>query len=294
MATSVMPESRLSTTLTACKLQLDLSPLTYERYWRFGLLPSKLDYQFCKDQNTAPVRVSEFSEASRSFPIVFMNDKHHMPHVALGLAPQINLALTHKYTWRNGLYLPKELQVYPFGLLNTNEDDEDEDLFADSLPIPHEENEPTKFRSLLAIDATSPMVVSIQSEPDATPLFNLDGSVTTIVTQTIATQTNIKRDQTKTESFISAIRANRLLTDKTFKLHFKDDTLLTVSGFSVISKTAFNQLSPTVIERWKELGYIDYIEQHWASLKKWTRLILLHERRMTRDLNALRLKRKSS
>lgn len=288
--TSSLPDASNASRLGPTRLLQKFEPLTYDRYWRYGLLRPDTQYAFYRNVNSAPIGVSEFAQISAHLPIVFMDDDKQHPYVVLGLLPHINLALSHKDVWRTGLYQPNYIRLYPFGSIVLQEQ-RTEGVFSDSVPIPEDQDSMSHNKTLLAIDTSTPLLVPMQNNPDATPLFEQDGSVTPVVTQMIALQSTLKRDQVATSSFLAAMRANKLLSEKSIKIHFDDNTTLTVSGFSTISRTKFNQLSPTVIERWKELGYLSLIEHHWNSQKKWGLLIALHERRMSRDLRALRKKR---
>lgn len=280
------PETSTVVRLIPTKLPQMLSPLTYDRYWRFGLLYSDEQFGPFRDIGLIPVGVSEFELASANYPIVFINSNQSRPYAVMGLLPHINLALTHKDIWRLGFYMPRQVRLYPFGSI-TIEETASSDLFNDSI-LSGEQNDQASHKSLLAIDTSSPMLVPLQGNGKATPLFEQDGSVTTPASQAIALQTSMQNDQVDTSAFLAAMRANSLLSEKSINIHFDDGSALTISGFSTISKTRFNQLSDVMIERWKESGYFGFIEQHWESQKRWGQLIALHEKRISKELHALR------
>lgn len=284
-----MPSSALDTQphirLRPTRLQLKLEALTYDRFWRFGLSPAKKDYRFCSDMGSSLLRTAEFKLANKSFPIVFFHeDGDFTCHAILGLSPEINLAVNHKNEWRNKLYIPSELQNYPFGLIEIEK--ENKEKFVNSVSL-FDNSEQTTF---LGIDSSAPMIVPMQEEPLANPLFQSDGSITHFVEHVLNEFAELRQKQLDTASFISAIKANNLLVERTVRLHFKDGTTLSLNGFYTVSKTEFNKLSSVTVERWKDQGYIDLLEQHWESQKMWPSLILLHERRLKSALKALRLK----
>lgn len=267
-----------------------LELLTYERYWRFGIISSPQRYAFCKNMGCIPLGSAEFIQASANYPIVFLDDDNQMPHAIVGLTPYINLMVNSKGAWRPGYYIPQKLQLYPFGVTEISKS-QAENMFLDSflsmedITTPHQKN-------FLSIDASSPLLVALQNEPTATPMFLQDGSVTPLIKQNIELQSLIKADQDKTASFVNALRSHKVLASRTINLHFKNDvSTVSIGGFSTISQSALSHLSPSTKERWQELGYMDLIERMTQSQKKWGHLIPLHERRMKRDLAALKVQK---
>lgn len=272
-------------TLRPAHMKLELEALTYDRFWRFGLLPAKKNYRFCSDMGSSILRTAEFKLAHKSFPIVFFQeDGDFTCHAILGLSPEINLAINHKNEWRNKFYIPNELQNYPFGLIEIEK--ESKGKFVNSVSL-FDNAEQTTF---LGIDSSAEMIVSMQDEPLANQLFQSDGSITPYVEHVLNDFAELKQKQLDTASFISAIKANNLLVERTVKLHFKDGTTLSLNGFYTVSKTEFNKLSSVTVERWKDQGYIQLLENHWESQKMWPSLILLHERHLKSALKALRAK----
>ncbi|MGL4666413.1 MAG: SapC family protein, partial [Saezia sp.] len=88
-------------TLEPSKLRFNLEPLTYDRYWRFAILPSNLDYEFCSQMETAPIQLREFEPVQNNYPIIFFEDgSDFAPHAVLSLLPKVNLALRNNAEWR--------------------------------------------------------------------------------------------------------------------------------------------------------------------------------------------------
>lgn len=279
-------------TLEPSKLRYNLEPLTYDRYWRFAILPSNINYEFCSQMETAPIQTYEFESAQNNYPIVFFEeDNEFRPHVVLSLLPKVNLALRNNTEWRKELYLPEEFRSYPFGIIDITEQQRGNASFADSFSLSFSDSQPT---SLLGIAPRNPMLISTQeNHPLSHNLFLSDGSVTPFVANIIRAQSELKKEQVTTYSFCAALAAHGMLVKRSITLSFKDETQITLDGFYTASKSTFSNLSEHTITRWKELGYLDLLELHWNSLSKWNVLMMLHERHLNRAIRNLRQSRKN-
>ena len=279
-------------TLEPSKLRFHLEPLTYDRYWRFAILPSNISYEFCSEMETAPVQTYEFEQARSNYPIVFFEeDGDFRPHVVLSLLPKVNLALRNNTEWRKELYVPEEFRSYPFGIIDVTQKHRNSADFLDSLSLTVSESQPT---SLLGIAPRNPMLISSQeSHQLAHNLFLSDGSVTPYVENIIRAQTELKQEQINTHAFTAALVAHGLLVKRSIDLSFRDETDITLDGFYTASKTTFKKISSHTLLRWKELGYLDLLDLHWGSLNKWHILTTLHERHLNRAIRSLRQTRKT-
>lgn len=280
-------------TLTPSRLQLSLEPLTYDRYWRFSIVPSNISYSFCQEMETAPINTIEFKHVNSNFPILFFQeDDNFAPHALLSLLPKVNLALRNNTQWRSELYLPDEFRSYPFGIIDVTQERRSHGDFADSFALTTSEEQPT---ALLGIAPRNPMLVSAQEKHALShPLFLSDGSVTPYVESIIAAQAQRNTEKIGTQAFCTALAANGVLSKRSITLSFKDNTQLTLDGFFTVSKTAFNNISEHTLKRWKDLGYIELLEMHWNSLNKWNILMMLHERHINRAIRNLRQSQKKS
>jgi len=287
MTTTTRSNSHFYITLEPSKLRFNLEPLTYDRYWRFAILPSNINYEFCREMETAPVQTYEFEQAQSNYPIVFFEeDGVFRSHVVLSLLPKVNLALRNSAEWRKELYIPEEFRSYPFGIIDVTQEHRNSADFLDSLSLSVSESQPT---SLLGIAPRNPMLISTQdNNPLAHNLFLSDGSVTPYVDNIVRAQTELKQEQINTRAFTAALMAHGILVERSISLRFKDDTQITLDGFYTASKTTFSKISAHTLERWKEAGYLDLLDQHWNSLNKWNILMMLHERHLNRAIRNLR------
>jgi hypothetical protein len=81
-------------------------------------------YAFARETNALPISASEFADAGRHYPIVFVGDAAGSFHVAvlLGLEDKSNLFITDQGTWAAECYVPAFARRYPFVLGTTNEE----------------------------------------------------------------------------------------------------------------------------------------------------------------------------
>jgi len=70
-----------------------------------------------RNMNPMPVSYTEFSVASRDYPLVFISGdqgKTFVPMLVLGLAAQQNLYVTADSSWEPNVYIPAYVRRYPF------------------------------------------------------------------------------------------------------------------------------------------------------------------------------------
>src|SRR5690606_21648701 len=82
-------------------------------------------YAFARATNALPIAASEFADASRHYPIVFVGDDNNPFHVAvlLGLEDRSNLFVTETGQWAPDTYIPAFARRYPFVLGTTSDAD---------------------------------------------------------------------------------------------------------------------------------------------------------------------------
>lgn len=83
---------------------------------RMRILPSH--YAFARTANAMPLAASEFADAGRHYPIVFVGDEASGFHAAalLGLEEGSNLFVTSRGEWEREAYVPAFARRYPFAL----------------------------------------------------------------------------------------------------------------------------------------------------------------------------------
>lgn len=82
-------------------------------------------YAFARETNALPIAASEFGDACKFYPIVFVGDDKNAFHAAalLGLRDQSNLFVTDEGTWQPDCYVPAFARRYPFVLGTTSDAD---------------------------------------------------------------------------------------------------------------------------------------------------------------------------
>lgn len=279
------PTPAHSVKLGLAKVNQELDILTYDRYWRFGLDLKGPRYTFASNLGSILVDIAEFKEASKCYPIVFMTDDLYLPHAVMGLLSHLNLAINAQGLWQAGLYQPNRIKLYPFGIIEF--DDFEPSSLTPGTLIPQRTDIVAPTKKLLAIDASSSLLVSRQENPEATALFNTDGTATPAVQQAAELVQEIEQNETQTRAFVAAMKTNDVLVEKPLKIHFHNGTKLMLTGINTISWRAVKGLSQSTLERWERMGYLSLIKQHWKSHDQWAPMITLYEKRMLRDIRFL-------
>lgn len=274
-----------SVKLGLAKINQELDILTYDRYWRFGLDFSGPRYTFASNLGSILIDIAEFKDASKSFPIVFMTDDLYLPHAIMGILSHLNLAISAHGLWQAGLYQPNRIRLYPFGTIEF--DDFEPSSLTPGTLIPQRSDILAPTQKLLAIDGTSPFLVSRQENPDAVALFNEDGTATPAVQHAAELVQEIEQNEKLTREFVAAMKANDVFVEKPLKIHFNNGTKLILTGFNTISRQAVKSQSQNTLERWEKIGYLSLIKRHWKSHERWSSMISMYEKRVQRDIRFL-------
>ncbi|MCQ9617584.1 SapC family protein [Paenalcaligenes niemegkensis] len=80
-------------------------------------------YEFARTTNAMPLSISEFADASRNYPVVFIQSEENQFHVValMGLENASNLFVSPEGSWDKDAYIPGFARRYPF-ILGTTED----------------------------------------------------------------------------------------------------------------------------------------------------------------------------
>jgi hypothetical protein len=90
--------------------------LSRQQHGDLGVDAAPKPFEFCAKVRAIPLTVSEISEASKSYPVVFMSKENPVPLAILGLGEDLNLFVDEKGNWDASTYVPGYLRRYPFAL----------------------------------------------------------------------------------------------------------------------------------------------------------------------------------
>ena len=216
-------------------------------------------YAFAQDTNALPIAASEFADAGRHYPVVFVGDDAGNFHVAvlLGLEDKSNLFVTELGTWKADTYVPAFARRYPFVLGTTAE--------ADRLAV--------------CIDESYPGV----NAADGVALFE-DGKETGYLTQMMEFLRVFQGEMELTKNMAQRLNELGLLTAKTITISQADGDRY-LSGFWVVDEQKFAGIDDARALELHRAGILRLIELHRASLGNVQRLAMqLDEQRRLKAL----------
>jgi hypothetical protein len=203
-------------------------------------------YAFARDTNALPIAASEFADAGRHYPIVFVGDENNTFHVAvlLGLEDKSNLFVTEQGMWTADTYVPAFARRYPFVLGTTNE--------ADRLAV--------------CIDESYPGI----NTADGVALFE-DGKETAYLTQMMEFLRAFQGEMELTKNMAQRLNELGLLSAKSITIsQAGGDHYL--SGFWVIDDEKLAGIDDARVVELQRSGILRLVELHRASLGNVARL----------------------
>lgn len=206
------------------------------------------DLSFTSDLQTVPLLPTEFMEAAKEYPIVFVKQGQGKADVQsvllLGLTNGENLFVTADGTWK-ARYIPAFIRRYPFILAQTGQD-----------------------QLTVCVDSEFPGF----NETEGTPLFNEHGE-TDFLKNMIQFVTDFHRDAQLTNAFAAKLQALDLLDEKNLKAELNDGREFLVNGFFVINEEKLHKLDATKVHELFSTGELALIYAHLISLSNLNRLI---------------------
>ena len=214
-------------------------------------------YIFARETNALPISVSEFADAGRHYPIVFVVDDKNKDsfHVAvlLGLEDQANLFVTPEGMWKADTYVPAFARRYPFVLGTTSETD----------------------RLAVCIDEAYPGI----NTAEGVALFE-DGKESGYLTQMMEFLRVFQGEMELTRHMVQRLHELGLLVTKTITISQAEKSDRYLSGFWVVDDQKFAGLDDLRVVELYRSGILRLIELHRASLGNVGRLaVMLDEQR---------------
>jgi hypothetical protein len=233
--------------------QLHITPVAIDRTQHRDLqlkLPVT-DWGVASSLNSIFVAVTEFGDASRDLPIVFVNagqDEAGKPLVApiavLGLHPGENLTLKDGQ-WR-GRYMPAVLRTYPFCIGRI-----DDKQFA------------------ICVDTAWAGVGTSGGEA----LFHADGTASPLLEAAQQQLEVVETEVQRTKLMCQRLAELDVLRDMRFDATFPDGRTHTIDGFLTVDEARMKELPDEVILDLYRSGMLSVIHAHWVSLGNMRRLV---------------------
>ena len=199
------------------------------------------------------VSVSEFADASQTFPILFVRaapdalGKDTVAPVAVfGMKPGENLFVTADGKW-DANYVPAMLRAYPFTMARIEGSD----------------------RWAMVFDNTWEGM----SRTEGLPLFNEKGEATELLNGVHKFVQDLETDLERTRQACAALLELKLLKPMRFDATLANGEQLSVDGFMTADEEAISKLSDAQIAQLYRNGLLGLIQIHIVSLNNMRRLL---------------------
>ncbi len=205
---------------------------------RMRMLPSH--FAFARAANAFPLAASEFAEAGRHYPIVFIGDEARGFHAAvlLGLEEGVNLFVSPTGEWQQEAYIPAFARRYPFALGT--------DPGQDGLVVYVDES----YQGL--------------NQEEGLALFE-DGQESDYLKQMVSFLNALNRELEACRQACAKLHQLGLLTARTITIT-QEGQNRRLGGFWVVDDEKYASLGDEVIVELHRSGILRMIELHLASL----------------------------
>lgn len=230
----------------------NIIPITLDQH-RNKKIKSITDFNFASQFNLASIMVHEFSRASSTYPIVFLEDKERdefRPVVLLGLETGTNLFVQNG-KW-DASYIPAIIRRYPFALARVDEKGE---------------------RYTVCLDNDSDLI----SDGEGLELFNETGEPAEMMERVKQYLSELQQMERFTQDFCHFIAEHNLFTPLNMKVR-QGNEIKDITGCYVINEDRFNGFSNETFLKIREKHFIAPIYAHLVSLAQIERLLKLDER----------------
>ena len=216
-------------------------PITLERHAQAGL-SDELQLNFARGTNSLPLNAIEFSEACRTYPIVFTAGEDPMPVVLVGLENE-NYFIDIAGHWKTDAYIPAYVRKYPFALMES----------------------PDKQQWILCVDEKSP---NFRAESAKHPFYN-DGQAAEISQRALDFCSAFQQHHRFTRDFMQALIEQKLLVERVSTLTLPDGSNVNLRGFMIIDEERFRKLPDDVYLEWRKLDWLPLIYACLLSQNNW-------------------------
>lgn len=195
---------------------------------------------FARDANAVPASGVEFFEASRDFPILFINDDKG------DFTPLILLSLREKghplgRTW-DGVYMPAFVRRYPFAMSS---------------------------EGTIIIDKQAPHL----QEDEGDPLFTEDGENTEVLNTIVRFLNTVDHGIKQTQEFCRACAERDFFKPFDAQVQIVESKPVSLSSFFVIDEEKVAKLGDEEVAQWFRNGWLAWVYAHLHSQTALYRLV---------------------
>ncbi|QSA95792.1 SapC family protein [Methylococcus sp. EFPC2] len=222
--------------------------LNRERHKDLRLKVVENHYAFARNTNALPITSTEFAEASRDYPIVFVGGADGSFNVAalVGLRDNENLLVDENGHWESGTYIPAFARRYPFVLATT---DHDEQL-------------------TVCVDEVYPGL----SHEEGQALFDEHGAESDYLKQLLQFLQLFHAEAQRTSVFANRLKELGLLEPKVIHVE-RNGKKQTIQGLWTVDAQRLRGIDDARVTELFRSGYLSWIEAHLISLGSLPRLV---------------------
>lgn len=222
--------------------------LNRERHKALRLAAAPAHYAFAAQTNAVPIASTEFAEAARDYPIVFVGEEGGPFNVAamVGVRDRQNLMVDAEGNWAPGTYIPAFARRYPFVLAQGEGDD----------------------KLTVCIDEVYAGLGTDKGEP----LFAADGTETPYLKRVLEFLQRFHAEAQRTTAFATRLKELGLLVPKIINVE-RGGERQSVSGLWIVDAAKLRGIDDARVLELFRSGYLGWIEAHLLSLGSLTRLV---------------------
>ena len=221
--------------------------LNRERHQALKIQLKSNHFAFAKKTNSVLIAGSEFAEASRIYPIVFVGAEAGPFTLAalIGLNDKENVLVGDDGRWEPDAYIPAFIRRYPFVLAGTEG--------AEALTV--------------CVDESYDGLSNEQGEA----LFNADGTETDYLKKVIEFLVLFHGEMKRTSTFAAKVFELGLMTSKVVTFE-REGVKKTLEGAWVVDEAKLNALGDDKLLELVKTGYLGWIYAHLMSLNNLQRM----------------------
>jgi hypothetical protein len=221
--------------------------LNRERHQKLRLKVTPDHFAFAKKTNALPIASTEFTDAARDYPIVFVGQEGGPFGVAalVGLRNQSNLLVKDDGTWQENTYVPAFARRYPFVLAG----------------------EQSAAQLTVCVDESYAGLNDSEGEP----LFNENGEETNYLQRVLQFLKLFHREMDVTNKFATRLAELGLLTEKVITVESSRGKEY-LKGIWIVDDAKLKGIDDARVVELFRSGYLQWIAAHKISLGNVRRL----------------------
>lgn len=223
--------------------------LNRSRHSKLRLAIAPDHYRFAAGTNAVPIMSTEFNQAARDYPILFVGEKGGPYNVAalVGLRDGENLMVDAAGHWAAGTYVPAFARRYPFVLAQA----------ADGEKL------------TVCVDEVYPGL----GEDTGEPLFDAAGKETAHLQRVLEFLQAFHAEAQRTTEFANRLHALGLLAPKVIHVTRKGQPRQVLRGLWTVDMAKLRAIDDAGVVELFRNGYLAWIDAHLISLGSLPRLV---------------------